>query len=242
MSLVSIAASTTPTFVNGHTVVSTEDDGGAAGGGTVNNSLDTTPFVSPLGVAPVAALAIATDSETKELVAISPPPHRAWYSFGGLRKGKDVYGRGGILRITPTGLEVLAIGLSKPRSLPGAVRIGSFIYLIGGQAGNEGTKEVERFDIRDHTFTSLSPLPKRRLAHSCVGYQDRYIYVIGGGSSVGDNSHHDVYIYDINTNEWSTGPSSIESYYCTAIVHDCIYAVSTQGKQIIHCLHRSSNL
>jgi hypothetical protein len=158
------------------------------------------------------------------------PQHQSWYSFGGesMNSAMQVVLPTDVHLITSNGTELLPLRLSRPRSSCGAVRVGSFIYLIGGRYWNDDKPAdlVERFNIHNHTFRRLSPLPEPRYGHSCVLYQDLYIYVIGGGlgSCV-------VHTYDIVTNKWSTGPSLERSvrYPCSVVVNDCIYCFSNEG-------------
>jgi N-acetylneuraminic acid mutarotase len=77
---------------------------------------------------------------------------------------------------------------------PGAVAIGTKIYVLGGFAGttNLPTAQVWSFDTAAKRWARVGPLPGARGGEAAVVLGGR-IHVLGGGNDVSTLASHDVY-------------------------------------------------
>jgi N-acetylneuraminic acid mutarotase len=102
--------------------------------------------------------------------------------------------------------------LNIPRQETAAARIGGNVYVVGGLLENVpsvATKSVEVYDIAGNSWSLTEEMPIG-LDHAAAAALDERLYVIGGfarteqGQAVAQSA---VYIYDPESNEWSTGVS-----------------------------------
>ncbi len=88
---------------------------------------------------------------------------------------------------------------------------GSYLYYAGGGSGGSGsTAALYRYNISADEWTSLAPIPAPRSAHALVIGPDDQLYLMGGSdswSNTGGAVYDTTYVYDIETDEWSSGPS-----------------------------------
>jgi len=88
----------------------------------------------------------------------------------------------------------------------GAV-VGNEVYLIGGMVNN-GTivTFVEIYCSKNDTFLPAPSLPSPLFTHSCAYYStNNYIYCVGG--SYNNVPLSALWIFNIGSNSWSSGPS-----------------------------------
>jgi hypothetical protein len=64
------------------------------------------------------------------------------------------------------------------------VKIGSFIYIIGGNKDlNIVTRSCYKFNLADKSVTIVSALNFASASHTAVSWKDQFIYKIGGVGS-----------------------------------------------------------
>ncbi|KAK4351282.1 hypothetical protein RND71_030595 [Anisodus tanguticus] len=88
------------------------------------------------------------------------------------------------------------------RFAPAAADINGAIYVGGGYDGKAYMKSVERFDPREHTWTTVGSMKARRGCHSLVAYNEK-LYVLGGYD--GENMVSSVMILDPRFGSWVMG-------------------------------------
>ena len=84
----------------------------------------------------------------------------------------------------------------------GMLGMGNYIFMISGM----NSKKVEKYDIINESWTSLSELNESRSWPSCLEYKNKYIFVFGGLSHKSDANEDNILIekLDISTinNKW----------------------------------------
>lgn len=82
----------------------------------------------------------------------------------------------------------------------GGVRVGSFIYLVGGYANGEVFSTMDRLDLTKKKWSRLQSMVTAR-RNPCALAWDNFIYVLGGYN--GNTNFATVEKYSIATNRWS---------------------------------------
>jgi hypothetical protein len=100
-----------------------------------------------------------------------------------------------------------------PRYYPAGVRLGRFIYVLGGNhyGGAGVVARNERYDPDTNTWTTMAPMPAARIGVTAIGTRGK-IHAF---------SNTDHWVYDPGTNTWATLapiPVSIGSYSFGAAV------------------------
>ncbi len=113
-----------------------------------------------------------------------------------------------------------------PTAASGTGIAGQFIYLIGTSNGGAGSSMHIRYDIVNDTWAILAPAPVS-LNEPAVAVLGGRIYVMGvpmaAKTSAGNGT---TYIYDIGSDAWSSGPS-------TMIAHEHGAGVGMKGRILV---------
>lgn len=91
-------------------------------------------------------------------------------------------------------------------------RIGTKIYVCGGENTTGALDAVESYDIGTDTWTTLNSLPAPTSAHVCVALDDK-LYVFGGTASV-------AWVYDPAGDSWSPVAPPERTLYASAAALD----------------------
>lgn len=88
--------------------------------------------------------------------------------------------------------------VGKPRSVAGVAALDDRLYVIGGFDGHDYLKDVEYYDPRSNTWSTIQPLNRARSA-ACVTVMKGRIFVIGGFNGQFLDS---VEVFDPRMNGW----------------------------------------
>lgn len=119
-----------------------------------------------------------------------------------------------------------------PRSTPAVQIYNGKIHVIGGNNRFTMTNTHEVYDIAADTWSSAAPLPDTIYGAGSTIIGNK-IYVVGGcnnGSPTGFKNT--LYIYDIDSNSWSTGaiyPGGPKEYICAVALNGKLYASGGDG-------------
>lgn len=87
-------------------------------------------------------------------------------------------------------------------SYHGMLGMGNYIFMISGL----NSKKVEKYDITNDSWTSLSELKESRSWPSCLEYKNKYIFVFGGLSHKNDANEDNILIEKLDisnsNNKW----------------------------------------
>ena len=99
-----------------------------------------------------------------------------------------------------------------------------YVYLIGGIEGNKCKNNCYRYNLKDNTWLTLSPMSTERSEVGAVYFNDK-IYVFGGSTI--NRCLASCEILTLSTNEWITGPTMKESRRgCGAVLyHNKIFII-----------------
>ncbi|MBC8103444.1 MAG: hypothetical protein H7Z41_12775 [Cytophagales bacterium] len=124
---------------------------------------------------------------------------------------------------TETGEVTLLAPMPTPLRLPGAVAVGSKIYVIGGSdRTGEHVGTVAIYDTRTDAWTEGAPMPAARECAFVV--RNGSIYAVGGFN--GEKAMTDFDVYSIAKNTWTTLPPipfTLSAHHVT-LLNDRIYA------------------
>jgi hypothetical protein len=131
-----------------------------------------------------------------------------------------------VIRVTSTAVTKLGVELLMARSNFAAVRIGSHLYAIGGNAvyPKGAVTGVECIDLNDNKTTEKAPLTQGRCNQAMVAVGNR-LYVIGGHDT--SSALKSVEIYDTQTNTWSPGPelNQARDFHTAIVIDKQIYVI-----------------
>lgn len=110
--------------------------------------------------------------------------------------------------------------------------VGQFIYLAGSFGGGAGSTTHYRYSVASNSWTPMAAVPVNIYAPASAAF-GRNIYLIGGGNpgiagdiknrrpylasaATPDTAYDSTYVYDTETNIWSTGPDTNSAHAFSA--------------------------
>lgn len=167
--------------------------------------------ITPSAATPIGAIAALPAPVTNNAVAwVTVAGEERLYSFLGLGAGKrwqDIT-RAAYAWSSTQGhwRELPPVPVAQGRLASVAAVAGGRIYLFGGytvaENGHEvSTPEVLRFDPRDETWTTVSPMPTPVDDSVAVALDDRYIYLVSGWHMT--RNVDNVQVYDSQQDRWA---------------------------------------
>jgi len=132
------------------------------------------------------------------------------------------------------------MGSSRPISAqaPSMATINGYIYVIGGNANNGATGEVDMYNPTNDSWTTINnPKPTPCFGSLALVYNNE-IYLFGGRDKNGNNLRT-IEVYNPSTNSWSSkNPMKNQSHYLGSggVINNKIYVIGGQLCTSQYCI------